>query len=137
MPRKKTIQPQPLETIHLDEGIVIEIRDAATREIGRGKDKEFNAKEFQINELGKIVDEILTAAPNTAKNILDKLEGERTASELSRRLQLSGTIQEERSLWGHAKGIQKEWRILMSALENTHTPEAEEIKKKLHTIRST
>jgi hypothetical protein len=137
MPRKKTIQPQPLETIYLDEGIVVEIRDAATREIGRGKDKEFHAKEFQINELGKIVDKILTAPPNIAKNFLDKLEGERTASELSRHLQLTGAIQEERSLWEHAKGIQKEWQILMSALENTLTPEAEEIKKKLHTIRST
>jgi hypothetical protein len=137
MPRKKTIQPQPLETIHLDEGIVIEIRDVATREIGRGKDKEFHAKEFQINILTKIVDKILIAPPIKARIFLDMLEGERTASELSRHMQLDGAIQEERSLWEHAKGIQKEWQILMSALENTHTPEAEEIKKKLHSIRST
>jgi hypothetical protein len=65
------------------------------------------------------------------------LENERTASELSRYLQLNGANQEERSLWGHAKGIQKEWRVLMSALDSTETAEAEEIKSKLRTIRST
>ena len=88
MPRKKTTQPLPLETIPLDEGIVIEIRDAATREIGRGKDKEFYAKEFQLNTLDKLVDKILTLSPSKAKNILNILEGERTASKLSRQMQL-------------------------------------------------
>ena len=136
MPRKKTIQPQPIETIRLDEGITIEIRDAATREIGRGKDKEFYAKEFQVNILDKISDKILTLSPSKAKILLDMLEGKRTASELSRQMQLDGADQEERSLWEHAKGIQKEWKILMSALENANTPDVEEIRNKLRIIRS-
>jgi hypothetical protein len=137
MPRKKTIQPLPLQSIHYDDEIVLEIRDTATKEIGRGKDKEFHAKEFQTNEFGKVVDKILTLTPNKAKIFLDMLEGKRAASKLSRQMQLDGANQEERSLWEHAKGIQKEWRILMSALENTNTTEAEEIKKKLRNIRST
>ena len=83
MPRKITRQPQPLEIIHSGEGIVIEIRDAATREIGRGKDKEFYAKEFQINALDKISDKILTLSPTKAKKFLDMLEGKRTTSKLS------------------------------------------------------
>ena len=137
MPRKKNIQPLPLESIHYDDGLILEIRDEATREIGRGKDKKYYAEDFRINEFGKIVDKILTLPPIKAKIFLNMLEGKRTTSELSRHMQLDGAIQEERSLWEHAKGIQKEWQILMSALEITHTPEAEEIKKKLHTIRST
>ena len=64
------------------------------------------------------------------------LEGKRTASELSRQMQLDGADQEERSLWEHAKGIQKEWGILMAALENANTPEVEEIRNKLRIIRS-
>jgi hypothetical protein len=136
MPRKKTIQPLPIETIPLDEGIVIEIRDAATREIGRGKDKEFYAKEFQLNTLDKLVDKILTLSPSKAKNILNILEGERTASKLSRQMQLDGADQEERALWEHAKGVQKEWQILMSALKNADSAETEEIKTKLSKIRS-
>lgn len=137
MPRKKNIQPLPLESIHYDDGLILEIRDEATREIGRGKDKKYYAEDFQINEFGKIVDKILTLPPLKAKIFLNMLEGKRTTSELSRQIQLNGANQEERSLWGHAKRIQKEWQILISALEKINTVEAEEIKKKLRTIRST
>lgn len=136
MPRKITIQPQPLEIIHSGEGIVIEIRDAATREIGRGKDKEFYAKEFQINALDKISDKILTLSPTKAKKFLDMLEGKRTTSKLAQQMQVDGAEQEERSLWEHAKGIQKEWRILTSALETSDSANVEEIKAKLRKIRS-
>jgi hypothetical protein len=42
MPRRKTIQPEPLEILTAEDGLVIEIRDAATRLIGRGEDKKFD-----------------------------------------------------------------------------------------------
>jgi hypothetical protein len=39
MPRKNTVQPQPLEAFTLTDGTLIEVRDETCREIGRGLHK--------------------------------------------------------------------------------------------------
>jgi hypothetical protein len=39
MPRKKTIQPQPLESFSLLDGTLVEVRDETCQEIGRGLHK--------------------------------------------------------------------------------------------------
>ena len=44
MPRKKTIQPEPLETFELEDWTIVEIRDHETREKGPGKDKQWKAR---------------------------------------------------------------------------------------------
>ena len=36
MPRKKTIQPEPIERFTLEDGTIVEVRDMNTWEIGRG-----------------------------------------------------------------------------------------------------
>ena len=58
MPRKKTIQPAPLESFALDDGTVVEVRDRETREIGRGLDKKFNAEEFDWQVVNGLVDDL-------------------------------------------------------------------------------
>lgn len=58
MPRRKTIQPEPLEILTVEDGLVIEIRDAATRLIGRGEDKKFDAEEMENKVLLALVEEL-------------------------------------------------------------------------------
>ena len=60
MPRKKTIQPAPLHTFTTDNGIVAEIRDYATREIGPGLDKKFIAEELDWQVLNGIFDDLMS-----------------------------------------------------------------------------
>jgi len=52
MPRKKTIQPEPSETLTLKDGTIVEIRNHETREIGRGQDKKFESEELDNQALG-------------------------------------------------------------------------------------
>lgn len=40
MPRKKTIQPPPLDSFTLDDGTVVEVRDEKCRVVGRGLHKQ-------------------------------------------------------------------------------------------------
>ena len=58
MPRKKTIQPQPLQQFDLKDGTTVEVRDWRTREIGQGKDKEFNAEELDWQVLNGLFDDL-------------------------------------------------------------------------------
>lgn len=39
MPRRKTIQPEPLQAFKLDDGTVVEVRDNTCWEVGRGSHK--------------------------------------------------------------------------------------------------
>ena len=55
MPRKKTIQPAPLEVLDYGD-LIVEIIDKDTRPIGRGQDKAFNSSEFDFHVLNKLVD---------------------------------------------------------------------------------
>ena len=58
MPRKKTIQPQPLQQFDLEDGTTVEVRDWRTREIGQGKDKKFNAEEVDWQVLNGLFDDL-------------------------------------------------------------------------------
>ncbi len=60
MPRQKTIQPKPLYTFTTDNGIVAEVRDFATREIGRGLDKQFLYEELDWQVLLGLFDDLLS-----------------------------------------------------------------------------
>ena len=53
MPRKKTVQPEPLEIIDLGEGHLAEVRDDTCQEIGRGKHKthEYLKKHDRVLEM--------------------------------------------------------------------------------------
>ena len=68
MPRKKTVQPEPLERFHLPDGTEVDIVDETCWPIGRGQ---HFARDFQsqIVEpiLKKIVDDYLS--PNGAKKV--------------------------------------------------------------------
>ena len=68
MPRKKTVQPLPLEELILDDGSIVEIRDETCKIIGRGLHKR-DAYEKKCDEvLAKVVNDYLT--PKGRKKIL-------------------------------------------------------------------
>ena len=55
MPRKKTVQPDPLEYFTLDDGTIVEIRDESCKIIGRGLHKR-DAYEINLDHvLEKII----------------------------------------------------------------------------------
>jgi hypothetical protein len=58
MPRKKSVQPPPLESFNLDDDTLVEIRDSRTREIGQGQDKKFNAEELDWQVLHGLCDDL-------------------------------------------------------------------------------
>ena len=55
MPRKKTVQPDPLESLILDDGTIVEIRDESCQIIGRGLHKRDAYENNRDNVLEKIV----------------------------------------------------------------------------------
>jgi len=62
MPRKKTVQPDPLESLTLEDGTIVEIRDESCQIIGRGLHKR---DAYEINRdhvLEKIVPIYVTHA---------------------------------------------------------------------------
>jgi len=63
MPRKKTIQPAPLESFDLKDGTLVEIRDWRTREIGQGLDKKFNSEELDWQILNGLFDDLNSGNP--------------------------------------------------------------------------
>ena len=56
MPRKKTVQPPPLEEITLSDGIVIEVRDDTCYLVARGSHKRDKYEE----KLWKVMDTVVT-----------------------------------------------------------------------------
>jgi hypothetical protein len=115
MPRKKTVQTAPKETIDAGE-FVIEIRDRDTREIGRGKDKKFVSGELNSQVLHGLVDMLLSSSVKSRKEALIYLESPRAESKLARYLQLGGYDLSDRALRQHAKDIRREWRIYRAAM---------------------
>ena len=62
MPRKKTIQPDALETFTIDEGrITVEIRDGTCNIIGRGLHKRDTHEELRVGVLEWVVDQYLSS----------------------------------------------------------------------------
>jgi hypothetical protein len=109
MPRRKTVQPEPLEIITAEDGLVIEIRDAATRLIGRGEDKKFNAEEMENEVLLGLVGEMLSgdsARAETATAVLS------TNKSIARHLLDRGLLSDERHARRHGARIRKHYRLL-------------------------
>ena len=62
MPRKKTIQPEPLETFTIDEGrITVEIREGSCNIIGRGLHKRDTHEELRVQVLDWVVRHYLSS----------------------------------------------------------------------------
>lgn len=117
MPRKKTIQPEPLETIVCDD-FIIEIRDRATRLIGRGEVNKFEAQEVVFEILDIVVDFYLSADPRKREKAIAWLEGDRTGGELNRHLQRQEQFHlDERTFYRHIQRAREEWQTLKAALD--------------------
>ena len=115
MPRKPTVQPDPLQVI-VTKDLVIEIRDKETREIGRGKDKEFESTELNFQVLLGLADMLLSNNIKERKEALEYLEAPRAVSKLARYLQLCGYEQSDRALRRHASEIRRKWRNYRDAM---------------------
>ena len=115
MPRKPTVQPEPIEVILTDD-FVIEIRDKDTREIGRGKNKAFESSELHFQVLHGLVDMLLSEGKSKRIEALEYLEGHRVISKLARYLQLCGYEQSDRALRRHASEIRRKWRNYRDAM---------------------
>lgn len=61
MPRKKTIQPAPIESFTLDDGTIVEIRCKECRVIGRGLHKTDKYEEKRDVVFEKVVADYLTS----------------------------------------------------------------------------
>jgi hypothetical protein len=68
MPRKKTIQPPPVEEFTLPDGTIVEIRDETCKIIGRGLHKRDAYEKKRDEVLAKVVNDYLT--PKGRKKIL-------------------------------------------------------------------
>ena len=115
MPRKPTVQPGPLQVI-VTKGLLIEIRDKGTREIGRGKNKAFESSELHFQVLHGLVDMLLSEVKSKRIEALEYLEGHRVISKLARYLQLCGYEQSDRALRRHASEIRRKWRNYRNAM---------------------
>ena len=61
MPRKKTVQPDPLDTFELDEGrVTVEVRGEGFNIIGRGLHKRDAHEELRVKVLDWVVDHYLS-----------------------------------------------------------------------------
>ena len=72
MPRKKTVQPKPLERFHLADGAEVDIVDETCWPIGRGQHA---ARDFEIQRMKPIIENIITIylgpnGPTEVKEIL-------------------------------------------------------------------
>ena len=116
MPRKKTIQPAPLE-VHDYGDLIVEIIDKDTRPIGRGQDKAFNANEIAHQALIKLNEMRESSSLKERERARVLLEGDRMAETLARQLHDWGYDGTDRTLRKHAKSIRREWQILRAAME--------------------
>ncbi len=73
MPRKKTIQPAPLEIFHLDDGTPVEIRDETCCEIRRGSHKTDSYVQKRDHVLEKVFNDYLDARKGRVKPKTDYL----------------------------------------------------------------
>ena len=91
MPRKKTVQPEPLETFTIDDGrITVEIRDGSCNIIGRGLHKRDTHEELRVQVLDWVVSHYLSSeGPKTIKHDFMK-----SASALDAEMSLSRRFSE-------------------------------------------
>ena len=118
MPRKKTVQPAPLKVIKAGD-IEIEIRDAATRVIGRGEDKKFLTGETINQIVIGLVDDLLSKKQPRITRARDALDNN---SSLATYLALGGYEQDDRTLRRYAAAVRKEFTIYKNAQDQYLPP---------------
>lgn len=117
MPRKKTVQREPLRSEVYDD-FIIEIRDRETQLIGRGEANKFEAQEVVFQILHIVMDFYLSEDPKKKKKAIAWLEGDRTGGEFNRMLQLRSEFTlDERTFFRHIKQARQEWRTIKAALD--------------------
>jgi hypothetical protein len=117
MPRKKTVQPDPLESFHLDDGTVVEIRDWRTREIGRGQDKKFNSTELDWQVLRGLFDDLESGESDRVEKAEKALASN---AAMERFLFAAGYEMDERTGRRHGKSIIEKYtqmRRIVGAVE--------------------
>lgn len=105
MPRKKTVQPEPLETFEVD-NVTVEIRDYATREIGRGLDRKFVAEDLIFQVLIGLVDDEQSGDPKRIERAATALA---STHAMARHLLDGGYEMDERTARRHGKKIISEY----------------------------
>jgi hypothetical protein len=91
MPRKKTVQPKPLERFHLADGTEVEIVDETCWPIGRGQ---LAARDFEVQRMEPIIENIITIylGPNGPTKVKEILS---SASRFADHLSLTGIFGED------------------------------------------
>lgn len=117
MPRKKPLQPPPLESFSLEDGTHVEIRDWRTREIGRGQDKKFNSEELQWQVLHGLVDDLGSGDCTRERRAKEALTSN---AAMERFLFNAGYEMDERTGRRHGKSIREKFqqmRRIVGAVE--------------------
>ena len=107
MPRKKPLQPPPLESFSLEDGTLVEIRDWRTREIGRGQDKKFNSEELQWQVLHGLFDDLGSGDRNRERRAKEALTSN---AAIERFLFNAGYEMDERTGRRHGKSIREKFQ---------------------------
>jgi hypothetical protein len=119
MPRKKTIQPAPLDSFTLDDGVLVEIRDNETREIGRGLDKRYLSEELDNQVLVGIFDDLLSEDVLRSKRAREAVVSDHA---LARHLLKGGYEMDDRTARRHGKSVREKYQIWIQLVEE-HNPE--------------
>ena len=106
MPRKKTIQPQPLQLFDLEDETTVEVRDWRTREIGQGKDKEFNSDELDWQVLNGLFEDLQSGVSHRRIRAEEALASN---GAMERFLHSSGYEMDERTGRRHGKSIREKY----------------------------
>ena len=114
MPRKKTVQPEPLEAFELN-GALIEIRGHETREKGRGLDKKWKATNTSDGILAKLIHMIQTGDRKEVEMAIDALEKPRHIPTFVKTLNQWGYTESGRTLRKHMVQIRDQWKTLVKA----------------------
>lgn len=117
MPRKPTIQPAPLDSFELDDGTIVEIRNHQTREIGRGKDKEFESEELDWQVLLGLVDDLNSS---NDFNVTRATTALRSNKAMGRFLLDAGYEMDERTACRHGKSIRAKYNQTMVIVDNVN-----------------
>ena len=117
MPRKQTVQPPPLKQFGLEDGTFVEVRDWRTREIGQGKDKQFNAEELDWQVLNGLFDDL----QSEDKSLQTRAQAALVSNgAMERFLYSAGYEMDERTGRRHGKSIREKYtqmRQIVGAVE--------------------
>jgi hypothetical protein len=117
MPRQKTVQPLPIEALHLEDGTLVEVRDWRTREIGRGQDKKFEAEELDWQVLLGLFDDLMSGCRKREERAAKALASN---AAMERHLLNGGYEMDERTARRHGKCIREKYtqtRRILGAIE--------------------